>query len=95
MFFQIKTSDRDKYLSLLNESGFPINGSGWWVKYPKRAVEELYRMLSSTNARITHKQDKMIFKEEISNNFGTRFSISIEAQIFHSKCQRFFWKSQM
>ena len=90
MFWHTKNSDRDIHLSLLSQAGLPTNGSNWWVKHPGRAIDELNRMLSSTNARVLHAGSKMIFKEEISNNFGTRFLIAIETQDFPFKMPKVF-----
>lgn len=69
--------EKSQCLQILNECG--IYGSGWWTRYPKRAVEEIYKMHENTNAVLKTEGSKLIWEEELFNNFNTYFKISIEA----------------
>lgn len=68
---------KNELLDMLKMYG--VYGSGWWTRYPKRAVEEIYKMYQGTNTVLIHRGNKIIWEEEIFNNYGTRFVISIEA----------------
>lgn len=76
MFFN---NERDQYLEILQDCGLPVNGGGFWTKFPKRAAEEICKLEENTNAILTScSNSKLIWEEEIYNNFGTYFLISIE-----------------
>ncbi len=70
--------DEIEALCLLSNSNLPFSGKFWWGRYPKRAAEEIYKMSENTCASMYRKSSKLIFKEEIYNDFGTAFCISIE-----------------
>lgn len=70
-------------LSLLSQKGLPINRkSCWWVKYPHRAIQEIEKMHSCTNAALSCSGKKLIWDEVVKNNFGTQFYISIETESY-------------
>lgn len=66
-------------LNELSLKGLPTNSKDyWWVKYPKRALSEIKKMHSETNATFKPIDKKLVWDEVIKNNFGTKFYISIE-----------------
>ena len=70
-------SEKEKCLDVLRECGLPVTGF-WWGRFPRRAIEEIYKMEENTSAIFSHREGKLIWEEEIINNFGTGFLISIE-----------------
>ena len=70
--------EKEKYLQVLGECGLPTTGHYWWTRYPKRAIEEIYKIYENTNAAFSRKESKLIWEEVITNDFGTRFLILIE-----------------
>lgn len=70
--------EKEKGLQILSENGLPVTGHYWWTRYPKRCVDEIYRMYENTNAAFSHSGDNLIWEELIINDFETRFLISIE-----------------
>lgn len=75
MFFN---SERDKALEILRHCGLPTQGDFWWVRYPVRAVEEIYKMRENTNAIMSRVGQILEWDEWITNNFGNVFQIKIE-----------------
>lgn len=77
MFFN---GEEDCARDVLMLYGLPLHDdSCWWVKYPKRAAEELYKIFENTNAAITSFSNRQIvFEEVITNNFGNQFHMSYE-----------------
>ena len=72
-------NEKKKYLDILNEIALPIESKEyWWARYPKRACEEIYKLKENTNAFMETSGNRLIWKEEIINNFGSAFVISIE-----------------
>jgi len=76
MFFF--NNEKKKYLEILANYGLPVNGNSWWVRYPKRAAEEIYKMQENTYAALSYDANRLIWTESIVNNFDTPFVISIE-----------------
>lgn len=64
-------SDLEEVLELC---GIPGYASGFWEKYPERFCKEIEKMLNGTNAEPDYEDGKLIFTEEIVNNFGTAFT---------------------
>ena len=78
---------------LLSIKGLPTNKRDcWWVKYPNRALQEIDKMHSSTNAALRCSSKKLIWDEVIKNNFGTQFYISIETENYPHKMPKVFLK---
>ena len=68
----------DEYYSL------PVdNKEDWWVRFPKRALDEIIRMEENTNAELFVHYNQLIWEETIENNFGEVFKFSIETQPNH------------
>lgn len=86
------TISEEKCSEFFTTLNLPTN-TGWWSKYPKRATEELLKMVTSTNANLSQEGSKLIFEEEITNNFGTCFLISIAVEDFPYKMPKVFVKS--
>jgi len=64
---------------LLGSYDLPTHSSSfWWVRYPRRAVEEIRQMEENTNAMLFCEGSSLIFKEEIVSNFGTHFLLLIK-----------------
>jgi len=82
MFFD---SEHEKSLELLIDGyGLPIDDlSNWWVKHPKRAIEELYLMEENTNSIFHVRGSQLIWEETIVNNLGQAYRLSIESQPEH------------
>ena len=76
-------NEKQKALEILEAYRLPTGGRYWWTQYPKRAVEEIVKLEDNTNARMTIKDGKLAWTEEIVNNFGTRFLISFTADKNH------------
>lgn len=73
-------------LGELSIEGLPMNKKDcWWVKYPKRALQEIKRMESSTNAAFRCSGKVLIWEEVITNNFGNKFYIEIETEDYPHK----------
>jgi len=70
--------EKEKCLQVLGEYGLPTAGYYWWVSYPKRAIDEIYRMHENTNAVFFREERKLIWEEVITNEFDSRFLIAIE-----------------
>ena len=85
MFF----NPNKKYLAMLKDLGFPTN-KGWWSKYPERALGEMYKMSQGTNAIARAVGSKMVWKESIVTNFGTRYDLSIETDGYPFKAPKVF-----
>jgi hypothetical protein len=80
-------------LSLLSQKGLPINRkSCWWVKYPHRAIQEIEKMHSCTNAALRCSGKKLIWDEVVKNNFGTQFYIVIETEAYPHRMPRVFFQ---
>lgn len=80
-------------LQILANKGLPTNSQAcWWVKYPKRALQEIRTMERNTNAYLTYYGNKLIWEEVVKNNFNTRFYISIETEGYPHKMPRVFVK---
>lgn len=78
------SEEKKKSLEILRMCALPTNSNEyWWVRYPKRAVEEIYKMEENTNAGFFHKGGKLIWEEDIISNFKTSFLISIETNSKH------------
>lgn len=79
-------SERQKCFEILELYGLPTD-SGWWSKYPKRAVEEITKLGDNTNSIFNAESNKLIFSELVSTNFGNYYSISIETGYDHPYVQ--------
>ena len=90
MFF---SNEKTKALRLLDELGLPTDRSTWWVKYPKRALEEILRMQESTNAQLNCHNEKLVWDEWLLTNFNTQYHIFIETPGFPFKAPRVLVKS--
>lgn len=72
-------SETEKYMEFLEECGLPTDDNDYfWMKYQGRFIEEVSKMADNTNAQLSCEDGKLIWEEDISNNFGTEFTISIE-----------------
>jgi len=82
MFFD---SEHEKSLELLIDAyGLPIDdSSNWWVKHPKRAIEEIFLMEENTNSLFRVRGNQLVWEESIKTNFGQTYRISIESQPEH------------
>lgn len=71
--------DKKYFLDILSSIGLPVTyPEYWWVRYPKRAVQEISVMKENTNADFVHRGNKLIWEEKIMNNFDSYFLISIQ-----------------
>jgi hypothetical protein len=84
--------ENSEFLKILRKLGLPTDtGSNyWWVLYPQRAVEEIVNIRRRTNAVMERSGKKLIWKEWIYNNFGTRFYILMEAENFPLKMPKIY-----
>lgn len=80
--FLFSDEEKKKCLDTLSRYGLPVRGSYWWVRYPKRAVDEVNRM-RNTNAKLIFNDNKLFWEEWITNDYGTPFLISIESEENH------------
>ncbi len=92
MFFKKKIPN-ERALSKLSSLGLTTEGKHWWVKYPERAVKEIHMMANGTNAFMRYEQSKLIFDEELTNDFGSKFVISIETKGYPFKMPEVILKS--
>lgn len=76
-------------LKIIADLGFPKN-RGWWSKYPKRALDEMYKMSQSTNAVAHPVGSKMVWRESITTDFGSYYSLSIETEGYPHKAPKVF-----
>jgi len=88
MFFGRKN---DEGILALKALGIPT-GQGWWVRYPRRAIEEISKMAEGSNAHLDFRGSKMVFEEWITTNLGTDCFISLEADGFPHKMPKAFVK---
>jgi len=75
--------ENEQFLEILRNYGIPLNGNFWWCRFPKMAVESIWAMQNNTNASLIICEEKLIWQEWVTNNFDTRFFISIETQKNH------------
>lgn len=75
--------EKKKCLEILSEHGLTVRGDHWWIRYPKRGIQEIFAMLQNTNATLVRCDEKLIWRETITNNFSSNFTISIEARENH------------
>ncbi len=76
LFFE---NQENEYLEILEECGLPLTSYDfWWRNYPKRAVEEIYKMQENTHSTFFCKGEKLIWEVEMINEFESLFLISIE-----------------
>ncbi|MBT6562549.1 MAG: hypothetical protein HON76_08480 [Candidatus Scalindua sp.] len=72
-------SREKEYLEILEECGLSLTSPDlWWKKYPKRAVEEIYKMQENTHSTFFCKGKQLIWEVQMINDFGSYFLISIE-----------------
>jgi len=91
--YQTETPAQTDPMYLLSKKGLPTNKRGcWWVEYPNRALQEIDKMHSSTNAALRCSGKKLIWDEVIKNNFGTQFYIAIETENYPHKMPTVFLK---
>ena len=76
-------TEKNNCLQALRACNLPMTENTWWVRYPKRAVEEIYKMKEHTNASLSSRGKQIVWRERIVNNFGNTFVISIESQETH------------
>jgi hypothetical protein len=85
--------EKKPYLEVLGEYGLPVKGDYWWTRFPKRAVDEIFAMRKNTKATLIQCDEKLIWQESITNNFDSRFYISIETnESFPHKMPKVFVK---
>jgi len=70
--------EKEKCLDILQDCGLPRTGNYWWVRYPKRAITEIYSMDQNTGAMHYFRDRRLVWEEVIVNNYGTQFLLSIE-----------------
>lgn len=75
--------EKKKCLEVLGAYGLTTQGNYWWVRYPKRAVDEIFKMQKSTSASLSIDDDILGWKEWIVNNFDSQFRILIKTQENH------------
>jgi hypothetical protein len=81
MLFKLFDSfEKKKCLEMLGEYGLITQGNYWWVRYPKRAIEEILTMKENTNAYMSICDDQLIWTEKIVNNLGSEYLITIESR---------------
>ena len=83
MFFS--DNEKNKYPNALEELGLSKSGNCWIWKYPKRAIIELGLMKINTNAEFSQEGSKLIWREYITNNFGSQFLAYIETKDYPHK----------
>jgi len=81
-FLSVDT-EKDNCVQALKSFNLPITGSTWWAKYPKRAVEEIYKMKENTSASLRCTGNQLVWEERVVNNFGATFVISIKSMENH------------
>lgn len=71
------SAEEETYLDILEECGLPDDENAFWVKYPDRFLQEVRKMVDNTNAVATYEDGKLVWIEDVINNFDTPFTIGI------------------
>ena len=80
MFENLFGNNKEEYLERLQSNGLPIDDEDyWWVKFPERALDEIFKMQENSNSVLSVDGDKLVWHFETTTNFGNTYIQAIAA----------------
>ena len=72
-------STKEEYLEILQDYGLPIyDEDDWWVKFPKRAANEICKMQENSYSVLSVSGDKLVWHIENTTNYGNEYLMTLE-----------------
>ena len=82
--------DVARFREALHALGVSKDSGCWALKYPKRAIEEIYKMQENTDAELIPKGSQLTWLEEIATELGNTYVIEVITEDFPHKWPKVF-----
>jgi hypothetical protein len=86
------SESKEEYLEILQSCSLPIDDEDYfWVQFPERIVNEIFKMQENSNSLLSVDGDNLVWHFETTTNFGNTYLKTIVADSgFPFKCPKVY-----